>query len=298
MQTTPNDHADQTGLVAVAAGVPDEVESLALVLEAVGIPFRYNQHTQQLLVAAGNAPEALFHLQEYRQENMCWPPRPQPFPALPPQILPTLPVLLCLALFFAYTGPWTAENDWFIRGALNSTAVLDRGEWWRLVTALTLHADLAHLMGNCLIGGMVVHLLGRTIGFGQCWLLSVSTGALGNLANIGIRQDLHLSVGFSTSVFAAIGLLTGLQLARCHHRSRTALLLPLGAGAGLLAFLGSEGARTDLGAHLFGFICGLASGWMGQRCGLIARLQAPAWQLFFFLLALAMPIIAWLWALA
>jgi hypothetical protein len=32
------------------------------------------------------------------------------------------------------------------------------------------------------------------------------------------------------------------------------------AGLAFLAFLGSSGERTDLGAHLFGLLCGLISG--------------------------------------
>ena len=296
LPTEPNDHADPTDWIAIAAGPPDEMESSALVLEAVGIPFRSDQRAGRLLVAVGDAAAALFHLEEYRRENACWPPLPQPAPAMQPQLLPTLPVLLCLALLFAHTGSWTPENDWFTRGALDSAAVFDRGEWWRLVTALTLHADLAHLLGNCLIGGLIVHLLGGMIGFGQCWLLLIVTGALGNLVNIAVRHEAHLSVGFSTSVFAAIGVLTGLQLARSSHRSIRALLLPLGAGAGLFAFFSGEGARTDLGAHLFGFACGFGGGWLGERCGLMARLHAFAWQVCLFLLALAAPVAAWVWA--
>jgi len=273
------------------------MESLALVLEAVGIPFACHQPAGQLLVAGEDLPAALFHLEEYLRENARWPPLPPPCPVLPAQSLPTLPALLFLALFFAQTGTWNQGNDWFIRGALNNTAVFNQGEWWRLFTALTLHADLIHLLGNCLIGGMIIHLLSGIVGFGQCWLLLICTGACGNLVNIAIRRELHLSVGFSTSVFAAIGVLTGLQLAHSSHRSARALLLPLGAGMGLLAFLGGEGGRTDLGAHLFGFACGIASGWMGKRCGLIARFQSPTWQFFFFFLALAAPVIAWMWAL-
>ncbi|MCL1979480.1 MAG: rhomboid family intramembrane serine protease, partial [Proteobacteria bacterium] len=271
-----------------------ELESLALVLEAVGIPFRHDQSTGQLLTPSSHTPDALFHLGEYQRENVRWPSRPPPVPASSARFQPTVPVLLCLAFFFAHTGTWTPTNPWFVRGALDSGAVIGHGEWWRLITALTLHADLSHLAGNCLIGGMVIHPLARMIGFGQCWLLLILTGALDNLANICIRQQPHLSVGFSTSVFAAIGILTGLQLARAQTRSIKALLLPLGAGAGLLAFLGSEGARTDLGAHLFGFSCGFVCGWLGARSGLIARLQALGWQFLFFFLALAAPIAAWM----
>ncbi|WP_051554215.1 rhomboid family intramembrane serine protease [Desulfobulbus elongatus] len=292
-----NDHDERADLIPVAEGTPDTMASLALVLEAVGIPFHYDRAAGQLRVTVGDAPAARFHLDAYHRENLHWPPTPPPAPALSPQTQPTLPVLALLALFFTQTGSWTPDNLWFARGMLDSAAVFGRNEWWRLLTALTLHADLAHLLGNCLIGGMIIHLLGRMIGYGQCWLLLVITGTLGNLANIGLRGQPHLSVGFSTSVFAAIGLLTGLQLARSARRSPRALLLPLGAGAALLALLGGEGVRTDLGAHLFGFACGLAGGWLGHRSGFVERLRAPAWQAPIFLLALAAPIAAWVWAL-
>ena len=297
MQTTPDNPVDLPDWVVVAEGTPDEVDPLALVLEAVDIPFLYDQRAGRMLVSVDDLSTALFHLEEYHRENVCWPPAPPPSPPLSSQSLPTMPALLCLALFFAHTGSWTPNNDWFVRGALNNIAVFDHGEWWRLLTALTLHADSAHLLGNCLIGGVIIHLLSRMIGFGQCWLLLIITGAFGNFVNIVMRQEMHLAVGFSTSVFAAIGLLTGLQMAHASHNPIKAFLLPLGAGAGLLAFLGSEGARTDLGAHLFGFTSGLACGWLGKHCRLIARLQATIWQFFFFLLALALPITAWVWAL-
>ena len=38
--------------------------------------------------------------------------------------------------------------------------------------------------------------------------------------------------------------------------------VPLMASAALLAMLGSAGERTDLGAHLFGLLCGLLAGYI------------------------------------
>jgi len=284
-------------LIPIAVGAPESLDTLSLVLEAVGIEHWHDQDGGRLLVSIEDAPAALFHLNQYRQENRNWPPPPPPLPPLSPQAQPTLPAMVALALFFSLTGPWSAGSIWFARGAMDSTAMLNHGEWWRLLTALTLHADLSHLLGNCLIGGMVIHLLSRMIGYGQAWLLVIITGAIGNLCNTVFRQQPHLSVGFSTSVFAAIGLLTGLQLARATPRSSKALLLPLGAGAGLLAFLGSEGVRTDLGAHLFGFVSGIGCGWLGWSTGLVERLQAPTRQAMPFFLALTLLILAWVRAL-
>ena len=123
-----------------------------------------------------------------------------------------------------------------------------------------------HLAGNCLIGGLVIHLLCKVLGYGSGWLLLLLAGAGGNLLNVALRQGPHFSVGLSTSVFAAIGILTGLQIVRFRTRSLRECLLPLGAGAGLLAFLGSEGVRTDLGAHLFGFLVGIGCGAVVWPC--------------------------------
>ena len=283
-------------LIPIANGPSGQLETLSLVLSAVGIDHWQDHDAGRLLVAADDAPSALYHLNQYRQENLNWPPPPPLRQTLSTQAQPTLPLMILLALFFAHTGPWSSGSAWFAQGAIDSTTLLNTGEWWRLITALTLHADLSHLLGNCLIGGLVIDLLGRIIGYGQSWLLVILTGSIGNLCNILIRQQPHLSVGFSTSVFAAIGLLTGLQLGKSAIRSYKELLLPLGAGAGLLAFLGSEGVRTDLGAHLFGFASGIGGGWLFTRAGLIERFRSPALQALQLSLALALPLLAWIWA--
>jgi rhomboid protease GluP len=292
-----NEDLHEKELIPIANGPSGQLDTLSLVLSAVGIDHWQDHDAGRLLVAADDAPAALYHLNQYRQENLNWPPPPPPCQTLSTQAQPTLLLMVLLALFFAHTGQWSSGSVWFMQGAIDSAAILNHGEWWRLITALTLHADLSHLLGNCLIGGLVIHLLGRMIGYGQSWLLVILTGSIGNLCNIVFRQQPHLSVGFSTSVFAAIGLLTGLQLGKAAIRSYKELLLPLGAGAGLLAFLGSEGVRTDLGAHLFGFFSGIGCGWLGRQTGLIERFQAPALQGVQLFLALALLILAWIWAL-
>ena len=288
-------HAEN--LIPITGEGSDQLDVLSLVLSAVDIDHFLDHDSGRLLVASEDVPAALYHLSRYHQENRDWPPPRAPRPPLSAQNQPTLLMMLLLALFFSHTGQWSTGSNWFAQGAIDNAAILKQGQWWRLITALTLHADLAHLLGNCLIGGMVIHLLGRMIGYGQSWLLLTFTGSLGNLCNILFREDPHLSVGFSTAVFAAIGLLTGLQLGRTAVRSFKALLLPLGAGAGLLAFLGSAGVRTDLGAHFFGFVCGIGCGWLFMRTGLTERLQAPALQAVQFFLALTVLVLAWMWAL-
>ena len=194
------------------------------------------------------------------------------------------------------SGPWREASPWFARGAVDAAAVR-AGEWWRTVTALTLHADFGHLIGNVLVGGVVIHLLCKRVGYGLGWLALVLTATLANWCNVVFRGGApHHSVGFSTAVFAAIGLLSGMR--RYHGRwALVRWLTPIGAGIGLLAMLGAEGPRTDLGAHLFGFACGLAFGLLWRLARIDTRLagllHAPAVQRGAFLIALGSAFFAW-----
>jgi len=253
-------------LCPIARGTARHLSSCALVLEAMGI--EYLQTETVLAVRPADEDQACRQLQAFLDENRHW---PQTSPALPQRQTAQPPTLLMiggLALFFLLTGPWGENNPWFQAGAIDSNQILQRGEWWRLVTALTLHAGTAHLLGNCLIGGFMVHLLCKTIGSGSAWFFLLLAGASGNLFNIIFRETTHHSVGFSTAVFAAIGIFTGLKILSQKFSFMT-ILLPLGAGMGLLAFLGTEGAQTDLGAHLFGFSCGISCGFLIKATGWI-----------------------------
>jgi membrane associated rhomboid family serine protease len=201
-----------------------------------------------------------------------------------------------LILIHAASGPWLVDNPWFKAGAVSSKAILEQGEWWRLVTALTLHADQGHLIGNCLIGGVMAHLLCKTVGVGTGWLTMLLAALLGNLLNIVLRSDPHYSVGFSTAVFAAVGIFSGRQIAAGPLLRQ--LILPLGAGAGLLAMLGSGGEdgaqRTDLGAHLFGLLCGLAGGLLLRTTGWDQQGRRRRLQSALYAAALLLIVLCWL----
>lgn len=282
--------------VSIAGDQTDRVESCALVLSAMGIDHVFDARAHELLVGDQDVESARYHLNEYSSENHNWPAPAPPIPALHLQTPPTVLLLIFLFLFFCYTGPWSAGNRWFACGVIDSAAILEQGEWWRLVTALTLHADSAHLVGNCLIGGIMIHFLSKTVGYGLSWLLLVLNGMAGNFLNVLFHRYNHISLGFSTAVFAAIGIFTGLQCIRRKENTVKAIILPLGAGAGLLAFLGSEGVRTDLGAHFFGFFCGICSGVFLSRTGGVTN--RSSWlQIVLLGISLSSILLCWVFAL-
>ena len=137
-------------------------------------------------------------------------------------------------------------------------------QWYRAVTALTLHADSQHILGNLAFGGIFLTLLCRATGLGVGLLLTTVGGTLGNICNALTRQGAHNSLGFSTALFAAVGALSG-TLAMQSHPKRGKALAPLAAGGAILAMLGAEGERTDYGAHIWGLACGMALGILTQR---------------------------------
>ena len=98
------------------------------------------------------------------------------------------------------------------------------------------------------------------------WLLILVCGTLGNVVTAWMhRTENFTSLGASTAVFAALGILSGHGLAET-FRDRTNLpwariTAPVLAGVVLLGWLGSgNGTNTDVMGHVFGFGSGLVAG--------------------------------------
>jgi membrane associated rhomboid family serine protease len=243
-----------------------QAEQWSLVLRAANIPsvIEFERRSWVIKVSPLHEQRALQEIAAFMAENSDWPPdRPQDKPTLPVLTKyqpPTILMMGALVIFYIITGPWSENSAWFSVGSVSGRQILENGQWFRLVTALTLHADVVHLVGNILIGGILVHFLCRLLGNGLGWFLILASGTLGNLMNILLHGTSHNSVGFSTAVFGTIGILSGYQAAGKRTAALKEILLPLAAGAGLLAFLGVGGPRTDLGAHFFGLLAGAVLG--------------------------------------
>lgn len=271
----------------------------ALVLDARSIPCRIEVAGggYRLLVPAANLESARAELLSYEEQNRGWPPPLPPTRTLVHNILPTLSVLLLLATFHNLTLlgislPGRGVPDPYELGAAHAAAIRN-GEWWRLVTSLTLHADSAHLLGNLTIGGGVIILLCRELGSGLAWSLLLAAGTLGNLANAWLQTPDHRSLGASTAVFAAVGIFSAIAMLRRRRQPLRMLIVPLGAGLALLALLGSEGKQTDLGAHLWGFGFGLLLGLVTELMLRGRERPAPLADLFLALAAATLVAAAW-----
>ncbi len=254
----------------------------------------------ELLVSESDYPLAVRELLVYEKENKNWPP---PLPPPRPETettLATLSVLLLLASFHNLTyldlrlfGHYPV--DWVALGNADAAKIL-AGEWWRPITALTLHADWLHLLGNLAMGGVFIFRLSRDVGSGLAWSLLLAAGALGNLFNALLQAPDHRAVGASTAVFGTVGVLAALNLVRYRRNLWKRWPLPIAAALALLALLGTAGERTDLGAHLFGLAAGLLLGLVAAP--LLQRYKLPGGKLNFLLALASIAVVASAWGAA
>jgi membrane associated rhomboid family serine protease len=264
----------------------------ALVLASAGIGHRLDRTLGgwQLLVGIEDLGRANGALDAYDREN---PPRVAPPPPAVEYGGSHVGAVAAMALFAFHAVARAGFGvPWLSRGAASAELLL-HGQAWRSITALTLHADLAHALSNAVACALFLTLLARRLGPGVAVALTLLAGAGGNFLNALVHGSGHSSIGASTAIFGAVGLLGALQAVRGRRGSRWPSWVPLAASLGILAMLGSA-KETDLLAHLFGFATGVA---LGTAAGYaLRRPPRPAVQVGLALASLAA--VAGSWALA
>jgi rhomboid protease GluP len=290
-----------------------ECNERAFMLYAVGIASAIARDGREylLLVDVDDTPAAGEHLHLYEQERLVTPPPPPPSPRLHPHALKGslgYALVLFFVAFAVANGLW--RLDAFNVGELNA-GLVQQGQWWRVFTALTLHIDTLHLVSNTVFGMWFGYLASRLIGVGNAWLLVVLGAGFANWVEGYFGPPGHLSVGASTAVFSALGLLSGFSWrTRLAYPQRWALRwAPLVAGIVLLSWTGTggesidqpgsvgTGLTVDVLAHALGFVVGLGAGAVAalKAAGRVLD-RVPQWLAG--LLALLPLALAWVRALS
>lgn len=240
---------------------------------------------------------ALHHLHHYEQER-------QPRGALPERFTPrpqawkgSLAYILVMLV-----APFALAQGWFLvdpyrSGAMDPARVLD-GEWWRLVTALTLHWDAAHLVGNLGGGALLGYSAAQAWGNARAWLLILIAAVAANGIEALMGMSGYVSAGASTAVFAALGLVAAFTWRTRRQKFATPLVrwAPLIAGAAMLGFFGAgssvpvagmplqeypgfaDPTSTNVLSHLLGFLCGIVAGALATAPRGMRMLQSmPTW---------------------
>ena len=218
---------------------------------------------QSMIVTPAEFVEkAKFELWQYDQENRTVKPRDATIIPVYQNGVPGVAIyvaIICLVAWFASEALF--DRDWFARGRVDGELIRD-GEWWRTITALTLHSGIRHLAGNIVFGILFGLMAGRLVGSGIAWFGIVVASSAANFLNTSLLESAHRAIGASTAVFAALGLVSGfVWRAKLMAQDRWPYRLgPIVGGIALLAYTGTGDANTDIGAHLAGFVCGFLSG--------------------------------------
>ena len=269
----------------------------ALVLAAIQIPYQLvdDGHSCALVVPAEYSARAVEELRLYEEENP--PARPRPRKQIVYQdALPGVVAYVLIVCAVAWLAGYSFfDANWFAAGRVDGTLIRD-GEWWRTITALTLHSGVRHLLGNLVFGVFFGIFAGRLLGSGVAWLAVLVAAMLGNTANTLLLESTHRSIGASTAVFATLGLLAGYVwrgqlMAQDRWSTRFG---PVVGGLALLMFTGTGDENTDIGAHLMGFVCGFA---VGMLMTVMGRMRAPA-RVQYAAGAMAIGLVALAWLLA
>jgi rhomboid protease GluP len=250
----PGVDTDPTWLEIFWSRTPQECDERALMLLAVGIPavMWVDAAGFSVLVAEPDRPRAVDELERYALENR---PRPK---SLPPRlhgggVAAAAGYALLLFLIGVASSRVPLGRSWFDVGVLDGTR-FRAGELWRAVTALTLHADLAHLAANTGFGALFGGLAARVYGAGCGWLLILVAAIAANAVNGLTMPAGRASLGASTAVFAALGTLAVVRWPAATRRARAGFAgASVVAALVLLALLGTGDAHTDIVAHALGF---------------------------------------------
>jgi membrane associated rhomboid family serine protease len=183
--------------------------------------------------------------------------------------------ILLLLVHFKISSPSYHQDIVDKFGA--SAELILKGDVFRCTTALFLHGDHMHLLGNMAGIAFFCTAVISIMGIGLGWLMILCSGITGNAINALFYQGQHISIGSSTAVFGSIGILAAYRCTRLlkekgFHINMKALL-PMGAGFALLGLLGSS-EHSDVTAHLFGYLSGSLFGFLYS---LIVKHQLPEW---------------------
>ena len=278
--------------VRVSEGGFRQIRDESLVLLSQGISHRIDRSEEgpfQIFVEPGKRRAAQFQIRLYHREN---PPRDEN-PPLPLKF--TLQPLWVLAVPIACT--LFDFSDMFIQmhnaGIADASKIL-RGEWWRTITAMTLHGDSRHLASNLVSGFLALSLLHYRIPLAKLVPFIAVASAVANFFVALTVQTNFRSLGFSGFVFATIGCLAVIEFRLMPHETHGMLrrFAPLCGAASLAVFLGL-GENADILGHLYGFIAGLLCGFIPKKKTLRWGAPTAVTDIFWVLAYYALFAIGW-----
>jgi len=167
-------------------------------------------------------------------------------------------------LFEIYAGGWNDPDVLHRIGAVELEAVVAQAEYWRLFTALFLHAGFLHLGFNLfalyVLGPPLEHSIG-TIRFLACYVISgvASSAGVVALMELELIQTSQL-VGASGCILGVVGAWAGLLLRHRHAPFAKQRLANIGLIVAVQIAFDLSTPQVSTSAHMCGLVAGFFLG--------------------------------------
>jgi len=178
-------------------------------------------------------------------------------------------LIILNALYFLYLEIAGSSEDIFFmyeKGAMLAPAVLEDGEYYRLLTAMFMHFGINHIINNMIVLFALGDNLERALGHVKYLIFYLFCGVGANWVSMMMDSpdSMVVSAGASGAVFGVVG---GLFYAVLVNRGRLEDLntRQLAIMIALSLYLGFTESGVDNVAHIGGLILGMLAGMVLYR---------------------------------
>ncbi len=161
--------------------------------------------------------------------------------------------------FYVYTsvvgGDFVETSNSMIGQYGQNTFLVFRGEYYRLISSMFVHASIAHLAGNMLFLLVFGLRAEEMFSLPEYLLVYFLGGLAGNLVSLWLLPS-SFSVGASGAIFGMFGAVTVFARRSVNQSIIGALIY------GFFLLFISSGQGVNVFAHLGGLVCGLIIGYL------------------------------------
>ncbi len=179
------------------------------------------------------------------------------------QATPYISILLIACNVILFLICTFTEELLYNKGGLSPALCLDGKQYYRLITAMFLHADIQHLLNNMLLLGGLGAMLEPEIGHGSFCVMYFAGGLGGQAVSLIYKFYANewyvVSIGASGAVYGLVGVLLAMSLCR-QRKIPNVTWQKILVVVVFTVYSGIQAANIDNAAHIGGFVTGVAAG--------------------------------------
>lgn len=176
-------------------------------------------------------------------------------------LIQNLCIVAFLACVFVGVNPvWPTALELVPVGGVRRDLVLS-GEYWRLISAVFLHAGFIHLLMNSFVLAIAGRILEPSIGSVKFLFVFLFSGVVASLISISWHPS-TISVGASGAIYGLLGALIVLTFNGFIPKPKRADVWMISCLVIVSGLVMGVVSNIDHAAHLGGFLAGLFCGWL------------------------------------